>query len=75
MKGLGVTKIVKQIMFEEVWGELEAKICFERQSFTRYLVRTLVFSQKNALREKFDFCFSIKSFLLVLTKFSFWQED
>ena len=43
------------------------------QSFTRYL-RSLVFMSNSALREKFNFCF-FKSFLLVLIKFLFWQED
>ena len=35
-KGLRVTKIVKQIKFEAVWGKLEASNCFQRQSFTKY---------------------------------------
>ena len=43
MKRLRVTKIAKEIKFEEVWGELEAKICFQRHSFTKYLILTLVF--------------------------------
>ena len=43
MKGLRVTKIVKEIRFVGVWGELEAKKCFQRQSFTKYLRLTLVF--------------------------------
>ena len=44
------------------------------QTFTKYLRQTLVFMWNSALREKFNFYFC-KSFLLVLTKFSFWQED
>ena len=32
------------------------------------------FHVKYCTTEKFNFCFS-KSFLVVLTKFSFWQED
>ena len=32
------------------------------------------FISNSALREKFNFCF-FKSFLLVLTKFLFWQGD
>ena len=32
VKGLRVTKIVKQIKFEEAWGELVAKCCSRRQS-------------------------------------------
>ena len=37
MEGLRVTKIVKEIKFEGVWGELKAKNCSQRQSFTKYL--------------------------------------
>ena len=44
------------------------------QPFTRYLRLTLVFMWNSALREKFKFLF-FKSFLQVLTKFSFWPED
>ena len=44
------------------------------QSFTRYLRLSLVFMSNSALQEKFNFCF-FKSFLLVLNKFLFWQED
>ena len=42
------------------------------QSFAKYLRLTLVFMRNSALWEKFNFCFS-RDFLLVLTKFSFWQ--
>ena len=42
MKGLRVTKIVKEIKSEGVWGELEAKKYFKRQPFTKYLRLTLV---------------------------------
>ena len=42
MKSLTVTKIVKEIKFEEVLGALEAKKCFEKQSFTKYFRETLV---------------------------------
>ena len=40
---LRVTKIVKRIKFEGVWGELKAKNCFQRQSFRKCLRLTLVF--------------------------------
>ena len=33
MKGLTVTKNVKEIKFEGVWGELESKKGFQRQSY------------------------------------------
>ena len=46
-----VTKIVKQIKFEGVWGELEARGCFQRQSFTEYLRQTLDFVWNCGLRE------------------------
>ena len=74
MKGLRVTKIVKEIKFEGVWDELEAKNCSQRQLFTKYVKLTLVFMRNSALRERFNFCFS-RVFLVVLTKFSFLQED
>ena len=38
MKGLRVTKIVKEMKFKGVWGELEAKKCFQRQSEKLLLV-------------------------------------
>ena len=41
---------------------------------TKYLRKTLVFMWNSVLREKFDFYFQ-GVFLLVLTKFSFWEED
>ena len=59
MTGLIVTKIVKKkIMIEGVFGELEAKKCFQRKSFTKYLTLTLVSMGNRTLREKFNFCFS-----------------
>ena len=44
MKGLRVTKIVKEVKFEGVWDEWKAEKCFQRQSFTKYLTVTLAFS-------------------------------
>ena len=41
MKELRVTKIVKEIKFEGVLGEFEAKKCFQRHPFTKYLRLTL----------------------------------
>ena len=58
MKGLRVIKIVKEIKLEEVWGELEAKKCFQRQPLTKYLTLTVISIQNSALREKFNFCFA-----------------
>ena len=37
MKSLGVKYIVKEMKFEGVWGESEAKTSFQRQPFTKYL--------------------------------------
>ena len=51
MKGLWVTEIENKIKFEEVWGKLEAKNCFQRQSFTQYLRQTLVFMWNCKIRE------------------------
>ena len=38
MKGPGVSKVVKGIGSEGVWGQLEAKQCFRGQSFVGGLV-------------------------------------
>ena len=43
VKGLRVTKIVKQIKSEGVRDKLGARNCFQRQSFTKYLRYTPVF--------------------------------
>ena len=51
------------------------KKCFQRQSFTKYFRLTIVFMRNSALREKFNFFFFFKSFLLVLTKFSIWHRE
>ena len=42
VKGLRVTKIVKQIKFEGTWGKLEAQYCFQRQPWPKYMRQTLV---------------------------------
>ena len=43
MKVLRVAKNIKEIKFEEVWGEFESKTCFQRVKVTKYLRLTLVF--------------------------------
>ena len=58
MKGPRVIEFGKEIKFGEVWSEVEAKKCFQRQSFTKYLRLALVFTGNSALREKFNVCFS-----------------
>ena len=61
-------------MFEGVWSKLDAKSYLERQLWTKYLRKTLVFIGNWTLRQNFNFCFA-SSFLLVSTKFLFWEED
>ena len=58
MKVLRVNKIVKKLKFEGVSGKLEAKNCFQTQSFAKYLRLSLVFMENRALQKKFNFCFS-----------------
>ena len=57
-----------------MWDELEATKYFQRQSFTKYSRLNLVYMSNSTLQEKFNFHFS-GVFMLVLIKFSFWQED
>ena len=54
--------------------ELEGNKCLQRQSSSKYRRQTLVLLWNSALQEKFNFYFSTV-FLLVLRKFSFWEED
>ena len=42
MKDLIVATIVNENKFEEVLGKLEAKDCFQKQLFAKYLRQTLV---------------------------------
>ena len=42
--GLRVAKMVKEIQFEEIWGELESEKGFQSQSVIKYLRLTLVFT-------------------------------
>ena len=37
------TTIVKRVKFEGVWGNSEARKCFQKQLFTKYLKQTLFF--------------------------------
>ena len=43
MKGFRVTKIDQEVRFEGIWGELESRKDFPRQSVTKYVRLTLVF--------------------------------
>ena len=45
MKGLRVTNIIREIKFEGGWGRLEAKDCFQRQPYKKYLRQTLAFCE------------------------------
>ena len=62
MKGFRVTKIVKEIRFVEVWGELQSRKSLQGQGYlilnTGYLRLTLVFVWSGAQWEGFDFYFS-----------------
>ena len=51
MKGLRVTKNVKAVKFEDLWGELKLKKNFERQYLTNYLRLTLVSMRNSAQPE------------------------
>ena len=62
VKGIRVTKFFKQIKVEEFCGQLEARNCLQRQAFTKYLRKTLVFLWNSR-------------FLPILTKFSFCEKD
>ena len=73
MKALELPKLSKKFKFEGVWGELEAKTCFQRQSFTKYLRLTLAFMRISARREKFNFCF--QGFFASSNNLFFSQED
>ena len=57
VKDIRVTRVVKQTKFEEVWGRLEVRNCFQRQPFAKYLRQTLVFMWNSTLQEKFTFLF------------------
>ena len=48
---------MKQIKLKRAWGELEAKYCFQRQSWPKYMRQTSVLVWNNAPREKFNFSF------------------
>ena len=58
MNGLRVTKIVKEIKFEGVWGELKAKKLFPETIIHKIFETNSSFHVNYALREKFNFCFS-----------------
>ena len=59
VKGLRVTWIVKKNKFEGVWGRLAVRNCFQRQSFKKHLRQILVFMWNRAIRQTFNFHFSV----------------
>ena len=74
VKCLRVTKNVKQIKLEGVCGRLEAKNCFQRQPFTKYLRETLFFVRNSALQEKFFFFFFSNFFANIDNKINFGRK-
>ena len=62
VKTLRNTKILEEIKFEGLWGELGSIKDFQRQSLTI----CLRLGRNNALREKFNFCFSRVFYLIDL---------
>ena len=60
MEGLRITKNVKEITFDVVWGELESKNkkSFKRQKLTKYLRLTLILMKNYAQGENLNFYFS-----------------
>ena len=53
MKGLGVTKIFKEIRFEVIWGKLKPKNCLQRQSANLYLVFLILYEQLQLLKQSY----------------------
>ena len=46
--------------------EYEAKNCFQRKLFAKYLRLTVVFMQNSALQEKVNGCFSTEFFASII---------
>ena len=58
VKNLRVTKTPKpSIKFEGTWGNVVTKICFQRQSWTKYLRQTLVFIWNTTQQDEFNYYF------------------
>ena len=77
MKCLQVTKIVKEIKSGGVWDKLEAKECFQRQSFTKYLTWVTAHYWKS-LTFVFEVLFANLKKILILagrlvTRLSFYE--
>ena len=59
VKGLEVNKTDKEFKFEWTCAKLRGKNCFQRQPWTKPLRQTLASMWNCALREKFNFYFSV----------------
>ena len=57
MKGLGVTKKLKEGKFGVIQDKLKTKICFQNESLTKHFRQTLVFMGNSATGERFNYCF------------------
>ena len=50
MKGITVTKTLKEIKFEGIWGEQEAKKCYQKQQFTKHWNDSLLSSFSSKIK-------------------------
>ena len=57
MKDLRVTKIVKEIKFKGVWGQVRSKKLFPETIIHKISETSSSFHGKNTIQEKFNFCF------------------
>ena len=77
MKCLQVTKIVKEIKSGGVWDKLEAKQCFQRQSFTKYLTWKIAHYGKSLTFVFEELLASLKKNLILagrlVTRLSFYE--
>ena len=74
VKGLRAVKSLKQIKFAVAWGELKAKKLFSETMINKIFKTNSGFHVKQCSMGKVQFAF-FRCFWLVLTKFSFWEED
>ena len=54
-------RMAKKTTFEGVWGDLESRRDFQRQSVTKYLRLTLAYTGNSTLQEKFN-CYFFEVF-------------
>ena len=54
-------RMAKKTTFEGVWDDLESRRDFQRQSVTKYLRLTLVYTGNSTLQEKFN-CYFFEVF-------------